>query len=126
LASSFILAGRQLLDAAENDGLMIRVKVPLDLHAVAIGGSEAFALATPLRIRDLLRYAVREAIGTRAPHDKFARSVHRTLAGLAAGDFTIDVDGRTFTDPDVVVVCERTADVRFFLSQRRRGALNRR
>jgi len=105
---------------------MIRVKVPLDLHAVAVGGSGAFALATPLRVRDLIAYAVREAIGTRAPHDKFLRSIHRTLAGLAAGDFTIDVNGRAFVDPDAVVVCERSADVRFFLSKRRRGALNRR
>jgi len=105
---------------------MIRVKVPLDLRAVVVGGSGAFALATPLRIRDLIAYAVREAIGTRAPHDKFLLSIHRTLAGLAAGDFTIDVDGRTFADPEAVVVCERSADVRFFLSKRRRGALNRR
>lgn len=105
---------------------MIRVKVPLDLHAVAIGGAGTFALVTPLRVRDVLRFAVREAIGLRAPHDKFARSMHRTLAGLAEGDFIIDVDGRTFTDPDAVIVCERTADVRFFLSQRRRAALNRR
>lgn len=105
---------------------MIRVKVPLDLHAVAVGGAGTFALATPLRIRDLLRFAVREAIGIRAPHDKFARSMHRTLVGLAAGDFTIDVNGRTFTDPDAVIVCETTADVRFYLSKRRRAALNRR
>ena len=105
---------------------MIRVKVPLDLHAVAVGGSGAFALATPLRIRDLVRIAVREALGSRAPHDKFARSIHRTLAGLAAGDFIVDVDGRGFTDADAVVVCERMADVRFFLAQRRRAALRRR
>jgi hypothetical protein len=105
---------------------MIRVKVPLDLHAVAVGGSGIFALATPLRIRDLLRFAVREAIGSRAPTDKFTRSMHRTLVGLASGDFTIDVDGRSFTDPDAVVVCERSVAVRFFLSQRRRAALNRR
>jgi hypothetical protein len=98
--------------------LVIRVKVPLDLHAVAVGGSCAFALATPLRIRDLLAYAVAEAIGRRAPRDKFSRSMHRTLTGLAAGDFTIDVDGRTFTDPDAVVVCAGTAVVRFFLGQR--------
>ncbi len=104
---------------------MIRVKVPLDLHAVAVAGSGAFALATPLRVRDLLRLAVREAIGTHAPPDKFTRSVHRTLAGLAAGDFTINVNGRIFTDADTIVVCERTADVRFFLSQRRQAALNR-
>jgi len=103
---------------------MIRVKVPLDLHAVALGGSGAFALATPLRIRDLLSYAVREAIGRRAPHDKFLRSVHRTLAGLAAGDFTIVVDGRSFADAEAVVVCERTADVRFFIGKRRRKVLH--
>ena len=105
---------------------MIRVKVPLDLHAVAIGGSGAFALATPLRIRDLLKLAIREAIGARAPRDKFSRSVHRTLAGLSAGDFTIDVDGRGFADAEAVVVCEGTADVRFFLSKRRRTAVRRR
>jgi hypothetical protein len=104
---------------------MIRVRVPLDLHAVAVGGSSAFALATPLRIRDLLRFAVREAIGYRAPPDKFSRSLHRTLAGLAAGDFTICINGRSFTDADAIVVCEHTADVRFFLSQRRRTSLNR-
>jgi hypothetical protein len=104
---------------------MIRVKVPLDLHAVAVGGSGTFALATPLRIRDLLKFAVREAIGSRAPHDKFSRSVHRTLAGLAAGDFIIDVDGRSYADADAVIVCEGTADVRFFLAQRPRATLKR-
>jgi hypothetical protein len=106
--------------------LMIRVKVPLDLHAVATGGSGAFALATPLRIRDLLKFAVREAIGSRAPHDKFSRSMHRTLAGLAAGDFIVDVDGRGFADAEAVVVCERTADIRFFLTTRRRAPMRRR
>jgi hypothetical protein len=104
---------------------MIRVKVPLDLHAVAVGGSGAFALATPLRIRDVLRFAVREAIGSHAPPDKFVRSVRRTLAGLEAGEFTIDVNGRSFTDADTTVVCEGIADVRFFLTARRRAALNR-
>lgn len=98
---------------------MIRVRVPLDLHAVAAGGSPAFALATPLRVRELVALAVREAIGMRAPHDKFQRSMHRTLAGLAAGDFTVDIDGRHFADADAVVVCEGIADVRFFLRARR-------
>lgn len=105
---------------------MIRVKVPLDLHAVAVGGSGAFALATPVRIRDLLKFAVREALGARAPYDKFLRSMHRTLAGLEAGDFIIDVDGRSFADADAIVVCNHTADVRFFLTQRRRAPLRRR
>jgi hypothetical protein len=105
---------------------MIRVKVPLDLHAVALGGSGAFALATPLRVRDLLGFAVREAIGYRAPRDKFTRSIGRTLAGLASGDFTIEVNGRNYADADAVVVCEGTADIRFFLSRRRTVAKNRR
>jgi hypothetical protein len=106
------------------DGV-IRVRVPLDLHAVAAGGSEAFALATPLRVRELLALAVREAIGMRAPHDKFVRSVHRTLTGLTNGDFTLDIDGRTFADPDAVVVCDGTAVVRFFTDQRRRAGVPR-
>lgn len=94
------------------------MRVPLDLHAVACSGSAAFALVTPLRVRDLLALAVREAIGARAPSDKFYRSMHRTLAGVAAGDFTVDIDGRTFGDVDTVVVCEGTADVRFFVERR--------
>lgn len=97
------------------------MRVPLDLHAVASSGSAAFALATPLRVRDLLALAVREAIGARAPQDKFFRSMHRTLAGLAAGDFTVDIDGRTFGDTEAVVVCAGTAEVCFFVERRRAG-----
>ncbi|HTU83670.1 MAG TPA: hypothetical protein VMF61_16190 [Candidatus Acidoferrales bacterium] len=104
---------------------MIRVRVPLDLHAVAADGAGTFALATPLRVRELLALAVREAIGARAPHDKFQRSVHRTLAGLAAGDFTLDIDGRTFSDAEDVVVCEGTAQVRFFVAKLRRAGARR-
>jgi hypothetical protein len=100
---------------------VIRVRVPLDLHAVATDGSAAFAFATPLRVRELIALAVREAIGTRAPHDKFLRSIARTLAGLAQGDFTVDINGRRFADPDAVVVCGGTADVRFFVGRRRRA-----
>ncbi|HTX59595.1 MAG TPA: hypothetical protein VMH02_07915 [Verrucomicrobiae bacterium] len=97
---------------------MIRVRVPLDLGTVAMGGSTAFALATPLRVRELLALAVRAAIGERAPHDKFLRSMQRTLAGLAAGDFTVDIDGRTFADAETVVVCEGVVSVRFFVERR--------
>ncbi|HEY6449163.1 MAG TPA: hypothetical protein VIX60_00600 [Candidatus Cybelea sp.] len=104
--------------------MMIRVKVPLDLHAVALGGSGAFALATPMRVADLLEFAVREAIGARAPHDKFSRSVYRTLAGLARGDFIVEVNGRSFGDANAIVVCEGTADIRFFLAQRRRTVVH--
>jgi hypothetical protein len=100
---------------------VIRVRVPLDLHAVSACGSAAFALATPLRVREVLALAVREAIGSRAPHDKFQRSLLRTLAGLASGDFVLDVDGRHFSDADTVIVCEGTADVRFFLKHARRA-----
>ncbi len=98
---------------------VIRVRVPLDLHAVATDGSAAFALATPLRVGELIALAVREAIGTRAPHDKFLRSIRRTLAGLAEGDFTVEIEGRRFADADAVVVCGGTVDVRFYIGRRR-------
>lgn len=98
---------------------MIQVRVPLDIHAVAANDSGAFALATPLRVRDLVSLAVREAIGVRAPQDKFARSVRNTLLGLAGGRFFLDIDGRRFTDADEVVVCAETATIRFFLPSRR-------
>lgn len=99
--------------------VMIRVRVPLDLHAVSCNGSGAFALATPIRVRDLLSLAVREAIGTRAPADKFARNLRSTLLGLSSGRFTVDINGRLFSDADAVVVCGDTADVRFFMPSRR-------
>ena len=102
---------------------MIRIRVPLDLHAVAAGGSAAFALATPLRVRDLLALAVREVIGVRAPHDKFERSMVRTLAGLAAGDFVVDIDGRSFADGNTVVMCEGSVAVRFFIKRGKRAGL---
>jgi len=89
--------------------------VPLDIHAVACSGSGAFALATPVRVRDLVSMAVREAIGMRAPEDKFARNLRTTLHGLASGRYTVAVNGRHFSDPDDVVVCGGIADVRFFL-----------
>lgn len=98
---------------------MIRVRVPLDLHAVAANGSGAFALATPVRVRDLVSLAVREAIGARAPHDKFLRNVRATLAGLSCGRFTVHIDGRPFADAEEVVVCGEVADVRFFMPARR-------
>ena len=97
----------------------IRVRVPLDLHAVSCNGSGAFALATPVRVRDLLSLAVREAIGAKAPADKFARSLRTTLLGLSTGRFTVDINGRLFSDADAVVVCGDTADVRFYTPSRR-------
>ena len=47
----------------------------------------------------------------------------RTLAGLAAGDFTVDINGRHFSDGDTVVVCAGTADVRFFITRRRSAGI---
>jgi hypothetical protein len=102
---------------------VIRVRVPLDLHAVSSSGSAAFAFATPLRIRELLALAVREAIGSRAPRDKFQRSMLRTLAGLASGEFVLYVDGRHFLDTETVVMCEGTAELRFFSNRARSTGL---
>lgn len=95
---------------------MIRIRVPLDLHAVATDGSAAFAMATPLRVREVLTMAVREAIGALAPPDKLHRSVGRTLAGFERGDFWVTIDGRAVRDADAVLVCQGCADVRFFLN----------
>lgn len=95
---------------------MIRVRVPLDLNAVASTACAAFAAATPMRVEQLVELAVRQTQGVRAPADKIARSIATTLAGLHAGNFTVDVNGRTFEHPHDVVVCENCADVRFFLA----------
>lgn len=94
---------------------MVRVNVPLDLSVLANTACTAFALATPLRIDELVALAVREAQGGRAPLDKINRNIRATLSGLYSGSFLVDVDGRTFKDPRAVVMCERWADVRFFL-----------
>jgi hypothetical protein len=96
---------------------VIRVRIPMDIRAVADSGSAAFALVTPMRVRDLLTLAVRESIGSRAPADKFARSMRRTLNGFLSGDFTVQIDGRRFADPETVVVCDGIVDVRFFLNR---------
>ena len=97
---------------------MIRVRVPLDVHAVACSGSGAFALATPVRVADLISLAVREAIGTRAPADKFARSLRTTLNGLQSGHFTVAVNGREYSDAGDVVMCESITYVGFYLPAR--------
>jgi hypothetical protein len=94
---------------------MLRVAVPIDVSAVAATASTAFALATPLRVRDLLTAAVIEALGPRAPQDKRDRVVGSTLAGLAEGTYVVEIDGRVYTDPDDVAVCAGTVSLRFFL-----------
>ena len=98
---------------------MLRVAVPIDVSAVARTASTAFALATPLRVADLLAAAVVEALGPRAPQDKRERVVTNTLDGLLSGAFVVEVDGRVYSDPEDVAVCSGTATLRFF----RRSAL---
>jgi hypothetical protein len=93
---------------------VIRVPVPIDVGTVVAEGSGTFALATPLRIDELLALAVREALGARAPVDKLERAIRHTLAGLRARQFVVDVDGRLFHRGDDVVVCHGSATLRFF------------
>lgn len=59
--------------------------------------------------------AVREAIGARAPSDKFQRSLRTTLIGLEDGRFLLTVDGRLVARTDDVIMCRQTAHVQFFL-----------
>lgn len=94
---------------------MLRVAVPIDVTAVSRTASAAFALATPLRVADLLTAAVIEALGPRAPQDKRERVVRTTLDGLGAGRFVVEIDGRVYDHPEDVAVCSGTAELRFFL-----------
>ena len=103
-------------------GRVIRVPVPLDVGTIVAEGSGAFALATPLRVGELLALAVREALGSRAPGDKLERGIRNTLAGLRAGEFVVDVDGRVFRNADDVVVCSGFAALRFFARRTERSA----
>ena len=99
---------------------MLRVAVPIDVSAVARTASAAFALATPLRVSDVLAAAVGEALGPRAPQDKRERVVRSTVAGLREG--WIEIDGKRYADPDHIVVCSGTATLRFFLRRALRAA----
>ena len=93
---------------------MIRVNVPIDVHAVWRAGSAAFALATPLRVGELLTHAVLEALGPRAPQDKRERMVASTHAGLNDGAFILEIDGRIYEHCDEVAVVAGVATLRFF------------
>ncbi len=104
---------------------VIRVKVPLDIHAVIENRSIVFAIATPLRVGTLVAMAVREVSGLRTPCDKIARSVESTLRGLAAGSFVLNIDGRCYTRSSDVVVCSHTVNIRFFAREIRTRALHR-
>ena len=101
---------------------MLRVAVPIDVSAVTRTASTAFALATPLRVGDVLIAGVIEALGPRAPQDKRERVVRSTLAGLASGTYEIEIDGRRYSDPDHVVVCSGTVAIRFFHRRALRAA----
>lgn len=93
---------------------MIRVTVPVDDGIIETTGSTAFALATPLRADQLIGLAVEEALGVRAPQDKRERTLRTVTASFSAGDFILDVDGRLFARPGDVIVCAKTATLRFF------------
>jgi hypothetical protein len=103
---------------------VIRLVIPVDAHTVAATASEVFALATPLRVDQLLALAIGEAIGTRAPADKRERTIRRALAGFRAGDFLIDIDGRIHDRPDTIAVCSGTITVRFYSNETRRSRLS--
>lgn len=93
---------------------MIVVSVPIDVRAVASTASTAFALATPLRVADVVASAVIAALGPRAPQDKRERVVRRTLDGLRSGAFLVEIDGRTYANGEDVAVCSGHATLRFF------------
>jgi hypothetical protein len=101
---------------------VIRVPVPIDFATIETSASDIFAVATPLRVAELLALAVREALGPRAPLDKLERGIRTTLASFAAGEFVVDVDGRTFRRADDVVLCSEEARLRFFARFPRRSA----
>lgn len=101
---------------------MIRVSVPIDLNAVVSNASAAFALATPLRLADIVATAVVVSLGRRAPQDKRERAVRRTLDGLRAGEFVVEIDGRVYSDAHEVVVCAGVIALRFFARRSYRHA----
>ena len=98
---------------------MLRVHVPIDVNAVLCADSTAFALATPLRVGELLTHAVLDALGPRAPQDKRERMVASTHAGLNAGAFIVEIDGRIYAHCDDVAVVAGVAHLRFYHRERR-------
>ncbi len=99
---------------------MIRVLVPIDVGTVAATACSVFALATPLRVEQLVVLAVGEALGARAPHDKRERAIATVLDGLRAGKFVVDVDGRLYERGNDTALCAGTATLRFFSTEPRR------
>lgn len=101
---------------------MLQVQVPIDLGTIATTQSSAFALATPMRVRELLELAVPLALGRRSPADRRERVLRSALEGLDRGDFVIDIDGSIYNDPDSYLLCSGHVTMRFFS---KRTAVNR-
>jgi hypothetical protein len=119
IASRFPRIRQEALPPHANAPSMIRVRVPIDVNAVLCADSIAFALATPLRVGELLTHAVLDALGPRAPQDKRERMVASTHAGLNAGAFIVEIDGRTYEHCDDVAVVAGVANLRFYRRERR-------
>ena len=119
IASRFPRIRQEALPPRANAADMIRVRVPIDVNAVLCADSVAFALATPLRVGELLTHAVLDALGPRAPQDKRERMVASTHAGLNAGAFIVEIDGRIYEHCDDVTVVAGIANLRFYRRERR-------
>jgi hypothetical protein len=119
IASRFPRIRQEALPPHANAPSMIRVRVPIDVNAVLCADSIAFALATPLRVGELLTHAVLDALGPRAPQDKRERVVASTHAGLNSGAFIVEIDGRIYEHCDDVTVVAGIANLRFYRRERR-------
>jgi hypothetical protein len=119
IASRFPRIRQEALPPRANAPAMIRVRVPIDVNAVLCADSIAFALATPLRVGELLTHAVLDALGPRAPQDKRERVVASTHAGLNSGAFIVEIDGRIYEHCDDVTVVAGIANLRFYRRERR-------
>jgi hypothetical protein len=119
IASRFPRIRQEALPPHANAPSMIRVRVPIDVNAVLCADSIAFALATPLRVGELLTHAVLDALGPRAPQDKRERMVASTHAGLNDGAFIVEIDGRIYEHCDDVTVVAGVANLRFYRRERR-------
>jgi hypothetical protein len=115
---AFRTVGKRPCRNARMRVIMIRVRVPIDVNAVLCADSIAFALATPLRVGELLTHAVLDALGPRAPQDKRERTIASTHAGLNAGAFILEIDGRIYEHCDDVAVVAGIATLRFYRRER--------
>ena len=103
---------------------MLHVHVPIDIGTATTSQSPVFALATPMRVRELLQLAIEQALGKRAPADKRERNLATTLEGLVLRQFALDIDGRLYDDPDTCIVCSGTVTMRFFASPSNRFSIS--